>query len=366
MGITALVLGSLMIMNGSPSRAQSPDESALIITSDNVQNLRSVRQFDFDRLPDGFKPASGIFSVSADGAKVITFANREGEAPLSQAVLWGYTEDNTFALNAIDGNHLSRVLSSDGRCFALGYGGYYSVWQLDPTQSAAMLIDTQQMLNEGDSVINLWWSSETTAPEPCSTDLYAEVFAFDGTTYLIRPALSTEPIFTDLFVVPDNSMAGRVGRAIPPLALTMDFENRLYRWDMNTMTVNASLQVEDYAIYGAANAPASHYVWQQTDFNGLHLIDFSIPEDRLITTYENIYFSHLVLGFNADVVLGIDPSNQRGTVQALLVNSDTWIDLGEYRECAKTQPDLAVLSLDGTTLVIGCDSGIDVWQISQE
>jgi hypothetical protein len=40
--------------------------------------------------------------------------------------------------------------------------------------------------------------------------------------------------------------------------------------------------------------------------------------------------------------------------------------LGEYRECNRPQPDMTRLSEDGTTLVIGCDTGLDIWRIVPE
>ncbi|MFW5691150.1 MAG: hypothetical protein ACOCXZ_01505 [Chloroflexota bacterium] len=49
---------------------------------------------------------------------------------------------------------------------------------------------------------------------------------------------------------------------------------------------------------------------------------------------------------------------------AWIVETGERIDLGTYRECSR-QPDMVRLSTDGTTLVIGCDTGLDVWRVSQ-
>ena len=44
------------------------------------------------------------------------------------------------------------------------------------------------------------------------------------------------------------------------------------------------------------------------------------------------------------------------------VASGKQTQLGTYRECSRT-PDMVQVSEDGTTLVIGCDTGLDVWRI---
>jgi hypothetical protein len=37
--------------------------------------------------------------------------------------------------------------------------------------------------------------------------------------------------------------------------------------------------------------------------------------------------------------------------------------LGTYRQCNRP-PDMARLSEDGTTLVIACDTGLDIWRVT--
>jgi hypothetical protein len=44
------------------------------------------------------------------------------------------------------------------------------------------------------------------------------------------------------------------------------------------------------------------------------------------------------------------------------VASGERLDLGFYRECSRT-PDMVQISEDGTTLAIGCDTGIDIWRV---
>lgn len=365
LGLLAFTFVFVILANPTNSPALNAQESspkAPLITAENIHNLKPIAQFDFDRLPEGFTSASGLFAMSPDGEYMVTFANRDGEAPFSQVVLWGYSDDNTPILNAIEGNHLNRILSADGRCLAAGYLGYYAVWELDPTQANARLLGKYELPNSGDSVVYLWWAEDT----ECNLDLYAEVSAYDGSVYVLRPSVSPDPLYTDLFTLEGHEVAGRVGRILPPIAITMDFENRLYRWDLSKNEITATIAVDDYAIFGAINATGQYFVWQRTDYSGLHLIDFQAQTDREVVSYTDVYFSYLTLTTLADIAIGIDPMDARGTLRVFFTADGSVIELGNYRSCQRTQPDLAQISPDGSTLVIGCDMGVEVWRILDE
>lgn len=350
-----------------PSAAQEDDgQSVPVITAANIDRLTSVQYLDFESLTPTYIPASGIFALNADGSKIVTFANRENEAPLSQAILWGYNDNETPTVNRLDNGNIIRILSAAGNCLAAGYPGYYAVWKLDPAADAAELVGRADLLTPGDTVINLWWAESPAgelADGRCDTDIAAEVIAADGSTYILRPAVSPAPLVTNIFAIPGQLLAGRVGRIQPPLAITVDFENHLYRWDMNSHQVTATLQVDDYAIFGIASSDGNYFIWQRTDQSGLHWIDFAAGIDRRVATYENIYYPYLILPNTADVIIGIDPTDRRGSVDAWKVENGDRLELGNYRVCRKVQPDLVKLSADGTTVVIGCDTGLDVWRV---
>jgi hypothetical protein len=64
----------------------------------------------------------------------------------------------------------------------------------------------------------------------------------------------------------------------------------------------------------------------------------------------------------ADVILAVNRDFDP-VVLAWAVDSGRALDLGPYRPCTRPQPDMARLSADGTTLVIGCDTGLDIWRV---
>lgn len=332
-----------------------------IISAENIRQLQSVQTLNFADLPADLVPASGLFAMSADATKVITFGNRSGEAPLSQAVLWGYDNGNSPAVNAIDGESIVRFASDDGRCLYTGYAGHYTVWEMNPASDSASVLHTSGALGD-EVVVNVWHNDA----EPCSIEIYAEISAADGSAFIVGPDLSV--LYPQLFVIEaGDDAAARVGRIEPPLALTMTFEGMLFRWDMNTHQITASVALDELAMFGSVNRAGTHYVWLQTDYAGLHLVDFETRTDRLIATLEPpTYISHLKLAHGADVIIGVDPLDHSGTVSAWLVDSGARIDLGAFRHCERSQPDLAAISHDGTALVIGCDTGIDIWRVVED
>jgi hypothetical protein len=316
-----------------------------------------VQKLDFTDLPADVVPASGLFVTNADASRIVTFGNRPGRPPLSLAILWGYTDVETPSINMIDPDSVMRFLSDDGRCLYAGYRQHYIVWELNPNGGRAAIAASKEIASQG-IVVNLWHNEAG-----CSTELYAEIVADDGSTAILAPDLSV--LHTNLFATTGGEPAARVGRIQPPLALTMTFDGMLYQWDMNAYKVTAQVFLGELAMFGAVNHDGAHYAWLQTDYSGLHLVDFETETDRFVAALNATYISHIKLTHNADVILGVDPFDQPGTVSAWIVETGERIDLGAFRHCQRTQPDLVELSQDGTALVIGCDTGIDIWRVEE-
>ena len=211
---------------------------------------------------------------------------------------------------------------------------------------------------------DLWLQDPTT----CGNIVFVEVTDEIGQTavWQLDTNRPDSPVFVydQLFAIPNQDAAARVGRVPPPLALTMDFEGHLYRWDMVDNTLTATVSVGELAMFGAINQAGTHYVWLNEDYNALHLVDFEALTDREVASLgDGFYISHLKLTQGSDVIIGVDPKDASGTVSAWLVETGERIDLGPYRQCNRVQPDLVKLSADGTTLVIGCDTGLDIWRV---
>ena len=343
---------------------QDDDNTSSVIDAENIRQLQSIITLDFSDISDGVVPASGLFVASRNGSKIVSFGNFEGDPPLSQAILWGYAEDESSSpiINTIDDSSLVRILSDDGRCLYAGYRGYYHIWMLDLTSSVPNSIHIAELESPDDMVVGLWLGNDDPENEGCNLNVYAEIINTNGESFVIAPDLSV--LHDQLFSLPESDDAvARVGRVPEPLALTVGFDGTLYRWEMESHTVTASIALDELAMFGAINVDGSYYVWLQSDYAGLHLVDFETEEDRVVATFDSAYISHIKLTQNADVVIGVDPRDHPGTINAWLVETGERIDLGSYRQCDRVQPDLVQLSHDGTTLIIGCDLGIDVWRI---
>ena len=354
LGILLLVGLSVLI---APVQAQQSDYA--IITAENIQHLQSVQQIDFENLPNGLEAASGLFVTNSDASKIITFGNEPGSPPLSRAILWGYDEE--AAVMPIADSSIFRALSGDGACLYAGYQGYVEVYQLDQSKGEVI----RMALNEPTDFVNDLWLQD---PTTCGNRIYVEVTDEIGQTSVWQLDMNQpdSPVFVydQLFAIPNQDAAARVGRVSPPLALTMDFEGHLYRWDMVDNSLTATVSVGELAMFGAINQAGTHYVWLNEGYNALHVVDFEALADReVVSLGDGFYISHLKLTQEADVIIGVDPKDASGTVSAWLVETGERIDLGPYRQCNRVQPDLVKLSTDVTTLVIGCDTGLDIWRV---
>lgn len=353
--IRTTILIICLLIATMPATAQSPS----IISADNIHLLQSTSKIDFSALPDEIQPASGQFVINHDATAIVTFGNEVGEPPFSRAIRWD--NENDLVINKIDDSSLVRYLTDDGRCLYVGYVGYIMVYAFNANQDEAdVWLGPLELPTAEDSAVNFWMDDDST----CTADFYVEVAAHDGdlnTLHVVDETL--EVLHEDIFALPDETVAARVGRIPPPLALTLDFDGNLYRWDMSTDDITATLNVDDVAMFGKLNNSGTHYVWLPNTRDGLYIADFADRSYERVVTFDDLYVSHLILSDEADVVIGVDPYDDRGTVRAWNLLSDERLELGEYRHCERVQPDLAKLSGDGTALVIGCDTGIDIWRV---
>jgi hypothetical protein len=81
-----------------------------------------------------------------------------------------------------------------------------------------------------------------------------------------------------------------------------------------------------------------------------------------VAALDGAYAQAILLSPAADVILAVNLDLQP-VVVAWDAATGTRYDLGEYRTCGRT-PDMVRLSRDGSTLVIGCDTGFEWWRVS--
>lgn len=349
------VLWILLVLPFVLAHAQDETEHEPIDAA-NFTNLHAVQQLDFADLPPEIENASGQFVMSADAHRIVSFGNRAGDAPFSQAIIW--EDGEIIGVSAIEGDSIVRELSADGNCLYVGYQGYLRGYQLNEVNPTPEYLHAD-LPNPDDIAVNFWAADSLT----CDTDFFVEIAATDGQLYSgqVDPT-GNFALLDELFNLPDVTTAARVGRIPPPLALTIDFDGNLYRWDLTDNQVTGQVNVGEIAMFGKLNRVGTHYMWLSSAQDGLYLADFAAESTQQIVELDEVYISHMILTHAADVVLGVDPYDARGTVSAWSVANGERVELGAYRDCDRTQPDLVQLSRDGARMVIGCDRGLEVWQ----
>jgi hypothetical protein len=153
----------------------------------------------------------------------------------------------------------------------------------------------------------------------------------------------------------------RIGRIKPPTAITVTQAGLVKRWNLETGEVTATAHVDVLTGAGQVNASGRYFVWRDAESANLYLLDFETGENRLIVSLDGTYIPFLFLSTDASIAIGVNVGSEP-TVVAWDTATGERYDLGEYRACNR-QPDMVRLSRDGTTLVIGCDTGLDIWRV---
>ncbi len=345
---------------------QAQDETR-IITADNIRQLQSFRQVDFSDLPEGAgEIVNGWFVLSEDGNRLAAM-NRQ-----NSLLVWNEQVDllDSYFIEGADSlpnTVLDAVFSSDNRQIVSVHaegGAYYVAYRSLDEKST-----TYFQFRTADLPLRIWLK-ETVWLEVVLPRTAAEPYVVN-----LLPGLPPESLFnkelTDdeqirLLSGPenDNDSFLRVGRIEPPLAITVTRDNLVKRWNLQTGGVTATAQLNMLPGGGQVNAAGTHFAWRDGESEALHLLDFETGEDRVVAQLGGQYIPFLFLSPAADVIIGVNVALEP-VVVAWNVATGERIELGEYHTCNR-QPDMVRLSQDGTTLVIGCDTGLDIWRIQAE
>ncbi len=162
----------------------------------------------------------------------------------------------------------------------------------------------------------------------------------------------------------DESAVVRIGRIPAPYAVTSSQTGDVTLWNWTTgaalKTVNNGL--DEPSVFGNINTSASHLVWRDNASETLYLLDFETGENKTIAALNGDYVQWFFLSNDANVIIGVNIGFVPNVV-AWDVATGEFLELGNYLPCERPQPDMARLSADGTTLVIGCDVGLQFWRI---
>ncbi len=351
---------SVVMMN--PVLAQDSTE---VMNAENIERLESVSRIDYAALSGEVgRIELGWFALSADGERLVV-RNRDNELLVLDArgqVLDRYSVPGRDGLPATvldaDFDATGDTLASvhlDG----MGYDVAYR--QINYQHLQYFRFETS------DAPLRIWFDEQVwleVSPNDPREGRYVERL-LPGALDQYQPGatLSGDEVST-ILSGPENDPGAflRIGRIKAPLAVTTSQEGALKRWNLEAGEVTATAQVDSLPGAGQLNASGRYFVWRDAESNDLYVLDFETGDNRLIAPLNGAYVPFLLLTPDADAAIGVNVGLEP-VVAAWDTATGEQYDLGEYRTCGR-QPDMVRLSQDGTTLVIGCDTGLDIWRIA--
>ncbi|MDX1995732.1 MAG: WD40 repeat domain-containing protein [bacterium] len=329
-----------------------------VLNAENVTNFASVMQLDFETLPDelGTLIETGWFTLSPDGNQA-ALVGQDGSVILvdvNEGTATRYPLDVEAETSA---TILDMTFAETDLLVALYLDGVtYKVAVLNFTDETTQTIPFPV---EADTPIRVWLDSSGTA-------VWLEVMPADPTEvyYVARLRLDSSEEVATLPSGPQNDPDAfvRIGRIRAPLAVTSTPEGLVKLWNLETGEVTAQVQLENTPVFGRIDETSGRYLaWRDPNSESLNRLDFEAGENQFVASLGGEYVQAILLSREADVILGV-AIGDAPVVVVWDVESGERVDLGEYRTCNRV-PDMVALSQDGTTLVVGCDMGLDVWRV---
>lgn len=339
------------------------DNSLTVINRGNIETLGTALEIDFATAPDvAGEIASGWLRVSPDGLRVVTInlAN--------DLLLWDTMSGellDVYQVQAADGINANMLDAEWGDSSAWIHsihtdGMGYQVAVYDLTTGEAQTISVPVPM--GDMPVRVW-----TDNDPGMT--WLEVTPGDSSQlpYVLQLDVTTGEIVQQLDSAPDTELDAimRIGRMPAPLAVTSTEAGLAQLWNLEDGTQIGAVQVDGIPMFGHINGSAGRRLaWRDPASMGLNILDFESGVNQAVTVLNGTYYQALLLVPDASVIIGVN-ADLAPIVVAWDVATGELIDLGEYRTCGRT-PDMVQISESGTTLVIGCDTGLDIWRIGSD
>lgn len=328
-----------------------------VIASTNIQNLQPIAQIDFEALETDF--SVGQFVMSAEASVIATYDNLgtvhifDGLGALQQ----------TYPLNFPDVDNEIRgiALTDSGDVLGILVGNTY-LHLIDLTTEATETYSIADDLGITGNIQTLWLDGV----------VWLEVFDFQSgaTSILVQQTafLSSEadvPLTRPYTPEQDFDAVVRIGRIPSPYVVTSSASGIVKLWQVETGAIIHEVDngAGQPAVFGNINAAATDLVWRDNPNESLYVLNFEASNNRFVADLGGAYAQWLFLSNDASTILAVGYDGQPNVV-AWDVETGAQFDLGDYRHCNRPQPDTAQLSQNGTTLVIGCDTGLEIWRIA--
>lgn len=321
------------------------------ISADNVGRLQSVQQIDYADFDADIN--IGWFVANEDATGFIVFDN----------------DNNLYAVSDEGDRHRwTYVTDSENELFNVIDAVYY-----DDTLFILYVINNTYFVNS--QQLDIDGVPVNLARGYDDNSLFVEVNLDDGDVviyeYEIIPTTSELRL---LGIIPyplndSDELAMRVGRIDLPIVIISYLQNESVQYFLPGLTLPDSIfEIENGpAVFGAVNPTelgSTHFAWVDPNSTYLNLLDFTSGENRIVAELDNLYAQYYLLSHDASLVIAVNVDFTPNVI-AWDTNTGEHYDLGEYRQCERI-PDKVELSADGTTLVIGCDTGLDLWRIVDE
>ncbi|MBK8135844.1 MAG: hypothetical protein IPK52_08400 [Chloroflexi bacterium] len=362
MRFRVLFLMLLAVVAGSAARAQ---DAPTPISAGSVRELalaRTVRYADFAPFPDGdaAQPLSGWFTLSPDGTKV-AFVIHGGvriirvDGAQIPDVGWTRSEATVIDAHWDDASQRLAVIYQDADGYAL------SLWSEAAT--------TTLTVNEVGVPVRVWFDAEipdyvwievTPAPEDPDRSGF-QVVRLD-----LSDPQNDAPLTLPTGPEHDFDSLVRIGRIPAPLAITATFTGAARRWDLQTGEITAEVELPATPTFGRVNETNGvEFAWRDEASTALHLLNFETGADKIIAPLDGDYIQALLLTPDASVILAVHRGDTPD-LTAWITASGEEVALGRYDTsvCSRV-PDMVQLARNGSRLVIGCDGGYQVWEISE-
>ena len=339
------------------SFAQSSPETPPVINAENTHLLQSIIQIDFENFDSDFN--SGWFvmneSVSLFAVRTIYQAvwilDRDAQRIADPIAM---TDEDGFPVQIIDAAFAQdgiTVLLNDGHQTCL----IHDALDEDNPQRSTNCLDI-------DGIALALWKDCPEETIDCDTWLEMLPVSFDEPPMIVQVS-STGEIISRHPSAPsqDNTAQVRVGRVPLPYVVTSSADGLIKLWNLQSDEIQSSYRHTELVPFGNINHDATRLLWRDVDNEKLQLLDFSAEVNAVIADLGGQYAQWLLLTPEADVAfainMGFDP-----IVIAWDVMGGAELLRYPYRTCERI-PDMVRLSHDGTSIVIGCESGLELWQI---
>jgi len=355
----------LVLVCFSLAYSTSAQDASSVITAENIHQLHSVNHINFaDWQSQAGKIENGWFTMNADGSRLAVL-NRVGGVVIGDdkgQVIDHYSipgSDNlpTSVLDVAFRMNNSAVVSAhvEGGAYYVAYRNY------DAHQTEYFRFDT------ADVPLRIWETGSVwleVSPADYTRGRYVQNLTPAVSNTLRTNAILPSDALHELPSGPENDPDAflRIGRIDAPFAITVTQSFLVKRWNLQTGEVTSTAQLNELPGAGALSTDGRYFAWRDGQSKNLHLLDFESGKDRLITSLQGSYIPFLLLNSSASVIIGINVA-LKPVVVAWDTTTGEQVDLGEYRSCDR-QPDMVRLSHDSTTLVIGCNQGLDIWRVS--